>query len=286
MPAKFPINTLEDLTKVTAQSLRWRWRNALVTASQLIEGERRNSGTEGPLTDQEKAILNDVLLSIEDQARDQVGDHAGTMFANGVFFASLEADKPKFVWKQPTQEEIAEIKSSPRFVDNVAMDFATEYMFEQVKSKDESEMSVFRTVLLETLEQGNNPKVAAKIMSERLKNDLSSWETIARTEGARAVQIGFNEQAKAIGSEIVFVPAQTSACKSCKAMLSGRIFNLDDLEGASNYGKKASERVPCIPMHPNCTCVAIPAAQSLIESTLKHHNVSSVPKSGLKAFRK
>lgn len=278
----FPYKRIERKTVQLSKDLRWRWRKALTSAVEIIKEERRISGVTGPVTERERALLSEIVLMIGDDGFNLISDHIDECVATGVVTATDSYVSGDYSFKEPSPVLIEELKRTPRFVDEVAMDFLKESSFEYVRREDENTMSRFRVYLLETLSKGGDPKSAARKMSADMGTELYKWNLIARTETAKALQFGIFQQSKELGSDMVFVSSQPSSCSSCKRLLEDRLFKRADIEGASNVGVKPSSWKAAIPLHPNCTCIAMPASDKKIKEVLGNKDKTTVTPSGVK----
>lgn len=265
-PPSLPYPRLEKTASALAASLRWRWREVLKRVAEEMAARREIQKTLSPLPpmpDEEMSALDRELALLFEGARDDLVESLSLAAAYGFAMARIP-DATGF----PSIEEdlIDELRNTPRFVDSQAMGFVKSYGFAAVKSKDSAQMSEFRFALLDALQRGDSPRSAASLVAQRMGEDAQGWQTIARTEMARALNLGFFDEADALGVSFVWIPEQPRNCERCASLLSARVFPLDALRSASNVGKKASQWVAALPMHPNCTCAPIPASASLVEA--------------------
>lgn len=256
--ADFLIPAMEDTVTRYAQALRSRWRAVL---AELAKEEVRKS-VSSPVAIESLLALDDVLDALADSAQEVNRDFLSLAVAGGVAVASLPWSEG---WRPPNAAALEAKRSEPRFADRAAMKFAESYAFSAVKTKDAEVLGVFRLFLLDALRQGKNPKEAAKQTSAYLKETPAEWMRIARTEQARASNLGLLEEAERLGVEAVYIPDNPTACSDCKRLLIGRLFPLGSLDTASNVGRKRETWVAALPLHPNCTCLPIPASPSLLE---------------------
>jgi hypothetical protein len=262
--ASFPFVLLEARCKEMAEGLRWRWRTALRKAAQIVESDLRKAIdlTATPPPDEIQAHLDALLLDLNEQALVMLREGLGLAIAAGQW---AMAQTWEGVFVQPTASDLAAIRRPATFQDSSAMRFALAYGASAVKTQDAAVLGRFKLHLLDALREGDSPRKAAQQTAEALGEDPSTWERIARTEMARAQHFGSVEEAKRLGVEYVVVPDQPKNCEACRRLLANRVFPRAALESASNVGRKPSAWVAAIPMHPNCTCVAIPAASSTIQ---------------------
>lgn len=262
--AGFPFALLESHCKEMAEALRWRWRSALRKAAQIVESDLRKAIdlTATPPPDAVQSQIDALLLDLSEQSLALLREGLGLAVAAGQW-AMGQTWEGAFV--QPTASDLAAIRRPPTFQDTSAMRFALAYGASAVKTQDAAVMGRFKLNLFDALREGASPRKAAMQTAEALGEDPAPWERIARTEMARAQHFGSVEEAKRLGVEYVVVPDQPKNCEACRRLLANRVFPLAALESASNVGRKPSAWVAAIPMHPNCTCVAIPAASSTIQ---------------------
>lgn len=256
--ADFLIPAMEDAVTRYAQALRSRWRAVL---AELAKEEVKKSASSA-VSIESMLALDDVLDALADSAQEVNRDFLSLAVAGGVAVASLPWSEG---WRPPNAAALEAKRSEPRFADRAAMKFAESYAFSAVKTKDAEVLGVFRLFLLDALRQGKNPKEAAKQTSAYLKETPAEWMRIARTEQARASNLGLLEEAERLGVEAVYIPDNPTACSDCKRLLIGRLFPLGSLDTASNVGRKRETWVAALPLHPNCTCLPIPASPSLLE---------------------
>jgi hypothetical protein len=101
--------------------------------------------------------------------------------------------------------------------------------------------------------QGNvNPTQVSSWLYKVTQDASVDWRRVARTEMIRANAQGRLQACLDEGFEKVWCPPHAGACKSCKRLLEGQVFNIEDVIHASNYGRKERDWVPCVPLHPHC----------------------------------
>lgn len=233
-----------DSAGYLAKQLRWRWRDVL------------KEGAKNP----EKAALQDLL--------DQLALEASTLFERPLseaFAKGIEA----FGERRTT------------FQDDAAFLFAQQYAVTTVENQDAAIMGRFKINLLDALRSGQNPKTAAAKTAKEVGEEVAPWERIARTEMARAQHFGAVAEATRLGVEYVFVPDQPKNCEHCQRLLGNRVFPLSALANASNIGRKVSQWVAAIPLHPNCTCAAIPASARTVKAA-KEIAGGEIPETGVR----
>lgn len=257
MMATFPFLLLEDAALAFAKALRDRWRGAVVE----LAGEVKKA-LPLPPSHRSLSALDDILDGLSDQASLLSVPPLSLAAATGMAVAGLPWTGQ---WVPPSAGAIEAKRAVPRFADTRAMQFASGYTFSAVKTKDAGVMGAFRLHLLDAIRFGKPPADAAKRVSEELGDSFGEWERIARTEMARALNMGLFDEAERLGVEAVYVPANPSACDDCKRLLVGRLFDPDSLSSASNVGQKRGAWIAALPLHPNCTCLPVPAPSSMTE---------------------
>ena len=86
----------------------------------------------------------------------------------------------------------------------------------------------------------------------------------SRTEMARAQHMGAVEEAKRLGVDYVVVPDQPKTANTAADFWQPRIPSERPRISLQSRQKNAASWVAAIPLHPNCTCVAIPASHSTV----------------------
>jgi hypothetical protein len=260
--ASLPFRILELRAVRLAQQLRWRWRGVLKEAAEIAESDMAKALGDAPPSDDLFAQMDAVLETLNKQTAAILQDALGLAVASGIWTMKTPWGG---TFRQPKNADLQAITSAPTFQDVSAMRFAVAYGGAAVQSKDAAVMGQFKLNLLDALREGDSPRKAAAKTAEALGEDPSQWERIARTEMARAQHLGGVEEAKRLGVDYVVVPDQPKNCEHCRRLLANRVFPLSALSTASNVGRKQNNWIPAIPLHPNCTCVAIPASASTVQ---------------------
>lgn len=275
----FPFAILEERTTELAEGLRWRWRSALREAASIVESDLKKAldANATPPSNELQAQIDTLLLQLNEQAQALLNEHLGLSVATGMWSMGQEWGG---VFVQPTPKDISAIRRKSTFQDNAAMRWALSYSTTAVKAQDAAVMGRFKLTLFDALREGASPRKAAMQTAEALGADPAPWERIARTEMARAQHMGAVEEAVRLGVDYVVVPDQPKNCEHCRRLLANRVFALSAISAASNVGKKAKDWIAAIPLHPNCTCVAIPAARSTVNAA-KEIAGGEIPESGV-----
>ena len=176
--------------------------------------------------------------------------------------------------------------------DQAAVEWLTTYQLNEIKGQDDDALRVIKRHLLDAAFNRESPNY----ISTRIKRELGTWETdfrrIAITETARAYSDAALNQMTEMGDDLCFVSAAGEGfhvlpggrrkviepCIYCQEKLENRVFRINDLRGASNFGKKPASWEAAIPMHPNCRHHPQPATKWVIEQI----KGKKIPKGGVK----
>ncbi len=116
-----------------------------------------------------------------------------------------------------------------------------------------------RSAVLYGAENTQNPTAVASGLYHATQAADRDWRLVAQTEMARANALGRLDGAHQMGYDEVWVPPHTGACEDCKRLIENKVFPVEQLRDASNYGKKRSSWVPCLPLHPRLAVVTQPS---------------------------
>lgn len=141
-----------------------------------------------------------------------------------------------------------------------AIKFLEAYAFSEVSTKFEQIKGTLRHSLIEGIQQGRNPREVAMRMATDLNDYRSDFNMIAITETARAESQGRLQEIADEGEEFAIGSSayDKRTCPYCKKLIDGKVHRIADIVGLSNYGRKAKDYLPVIPMHPRCRCVWLP----------------------------
>lgn len=128
-----------------------------------------------------------------------------------------------------------------------------------------------RSAVLYGLQHGTGPNEVAALLFKATQDANQDWRRVAQTEMARATALGRLDGAKAMGHDEVWIPPHVGACKSCKRLIENRVFSIDQLRDASNYGRKQADWVPCLPLHPWCRHTAVPWVSDVYEEAQQEY---------------
>ncbi len=115
-----------------------------------------------------------------------------------------------------------------------------------------------RSALTQGLRGGANPTQVASWLHKATRDAGVNWRTVARTEMVEANAAGRSTRSGAMGITQVWFPRHTGACADCRRLLEGQVFDITQLEGVSNRGRKREDWVACCPLHPGCRHVPLP----------------------------
>ena len=238
------------------------------------------------LTENQKAALGDVL-GIVDQLYEANGGHW-----DGI--DPWDATKPLDEWKAATMAALA-VEPMKAFLigqslataesidlqrrlgssghgmmrpilpeDRRIIDYLTNYSLNEISSKFEDLKHELRNQLVGGIARGSNPKEVARAMRNIGADYVTDWETIAITETARAESAGRLQEFSDQGFSQVTISTAHDA-RTCDRCLSfaDKPLRISDIEHHSNYGKKADDWGPFLPVHPRCRCSYLPYSKEL-----------------------
>jgi hypothetical protein len=123
-----------------------------------------------------------------------------------------------------------------------------------------------RQLIIQAVNGRWSPQQLAQALFDKYGEENRDWRRVAITELAMATNDAFLAGC-AEGDEVWVAPVEGS-CKYCKQYLEGKKFIVtfdpkkmgntfkQEMEyvwvGKTNYNRKVSEYIPCIPLHPNC----------------------------------
>lgn len=128
-----------------------------------------------------------------------------------------------------------------------------------------------KDALLYGLTHQVNPTQVATWLYQATKDARVNWQLIARTEMIRANAVGRLHACKQMGFDKVWVPPHVGACKSCKRLLENKVFTVDELLNATNYGRPQGEWVACVPLHPRCRHGYLPYVTEVYDDAMAHY---------------
>lgn len=234
------------------------------------------------MSETDKDALFARLLALQGEAQSDTKALVDEMTRRSLAYGLLIAGATGETYPPLPQAEVdALLNKQETFLDSKAYEYAEAHAFNTVTTKDAQLMGSLKASLLDGLYAGDNPRQIAARWEAETEERSGDWERIARTETARALAAGFYEETKRLGLDLVYIPPQPKACDACKRLLIGRVFPLSALEGASNVGRKPNNWIPAIPLHPNCTCLPIPASRYLANQATAKAEGGQIPNEGI-----
>jgi hypothetical protein len=91
------------------------------------------------------------------------------------------------------------------------------------------------------------------------------WPAPAEIVGSVAFAAAQLDEYEARGFDRVWVPPYMGSCRMCKALIENKVFTIDELRDATNHGRRRSEWVPAIPLHPQCRHGVLPYIKSIYD---------------------
>lgn len=205
------------------------------------------------------SALDDVLRG-KDQALEQmVRDFLSQAFGYGAVTA--ETGEEAIITPATTDQLKQWARENPGHVSTQAMQWLADSAYIEARARQQRIMDTLKQRMIQGIQQGASPKqVASDFVQSIGSTEYSDFQRLARTETAKAFAVGALHQAAEYGIDYVYVPENPGACEHCQRLVVGRVFPREALEGATNYGRKAEDWIPALPVHPNCTDHAIPAS--------------------------
>ena len=145
--------------------------------------------------------------------------------------------------------------------DKKSIEFLEHYSFNEISSAFDELKGDLRHELIAGVEAGENPREVARRMANALKDYETQWGAIAVTETARAESQGRLQEFLDQGLEYVTGSSahDSKVCDDCLRLLNNQTYRIKDIIGNSNYGRRKADWVACIPLHPWCRDVWLPA---------------------------
>ena len=146
-----------------------------------------------------------------------------------------------------------------------AVEWLQRYTLHEIDGALSKYSDEIRSSALYGMRGATNPTQVASWLYRATKDAKVDWRRIARTEMVRANAEGRLTAVKAMGYEEVWCPRHAGACEACKRLLEGQTFRLEDVQGKSNYGRAQKDWIACIPLHPHCRHVWLPAVPKVFD---------------------
>lgn len=146
-----------------------------------------------------------------------------------------------------------------------AMTVASKRCGDKVVEVEKRVRDRIKSIVMQAMDERWTAKELEIALYDEMGDLNRDWRRVAITELAMAHNDAFLMGVPE-GSE-VWVPQLSGSCKYCKALLEGKVFKVLPKEpsnltydtemkylwpGKTNFGRKASTWVPCLPLHPNC----------------------------------
>lgn len=130
-----------------------------------------------------------------------------------------------------------------------------------------------RSAVLYGLERSEGPQGVASSLQRATQAADRDWRLVAQTEMARANALGRLDGAAQMGHDEVWIPPHTGACAECKRLIENKVFPVELLKANAhaNWGKKARDWLPCLPLHPRCRHTAVPYIAELYHEAQQEH---------------
>lgn len=248
-------------------------------------GDPNEPGEHGiPEIGRQERAFYDALNAGRKQAYDDLQSMVYAMFRRRKPFQAVDvwkADEPIEAWKRRAFQHLIEQPArafmlgqilATEFLENAkttrplmptdvrAIEYLKGYAFSEVSSKFEQMKGSLRNALIQGVQVGDNPKEVARKLAAELDDYQTDLKLIAITETSRAESQGRLQELKDAGDEFVVGSSafDNRTCPHCKRLIDGKVRRIRDVIGRSNYGRKAKEYLPVIPLHPRCRCVWLP----------------------------
>lgn len=152
-----------------------------------------------------------------------------------------------------------------------AQAWVKEYTLHELDASVDRYLDQIKSALLYGLQGAHNPVDVASMLYNATQDSTVNWRMIARTEVARASAAGRLEACAQMGYTRVWCPPHVGSCKKCRQLLEGKDFDIDKVRHATNYGRKAANWMPCIPLHPHCRHVWLPYEPEVVDEARRQH---------------
>ena len=134
-----------------------------------------------------------------------------------------------------------------------------------------------KSAVLYGLRGGTNPTDIARQLYKATGDATVDWRRVARTEMVRANAAGRLDAVEAMGYGKVWAPRHAGCCDSCRRLLEGRVFSIDEVRDKTNYSRKREDWIPCIPLLPRIAAIS-GRRGSLTSTTRPSGSISSLPR--------
>lgn len=154
----------------------------------------------------------------------------------------------------------------------MAVEWLKRYTLHEVDGALSKYIDQIRSALLYGLQGNVNPTQVASWLYKATRDAQVNWRTIARTEVMRANAAGRLDSIAAMGYDQVWCPKHTGACKQCRRLLEGKVFDLDQVRNATNFGRQVKDWIACIPLHPHCRHVWLPYLPDVFDEAQREYD--------------
>jgi SPP1 gp7 family putative phage head morphogenesis protein len=283
--AMMKMNASRVSTREVLRILQDEWGCPLlerVISKRDEEGKRAGDHGIDEIARQEKAFYN-AMTDGQKEAYRAVKSIVEQLFAINGSWDGIDPwsiDEPVDEWKRKALQQLAthpmqayllgQMLASEKLeqplhrpllpTDGQALQFLQHYTFNEVHSAFEALKSNLRTALIEGISNGENPREVARKMANELDDYETQFDVISITETARAESQGRLRELDDAGEEWCIGSSAHDArtCDDCLALIDGKKYKVKDVINNSNFGKKRSDWIPTIPLHPRCRCVWLP----------------------------
>jgi len=147
----------------------------------------------------------------------------------------------------------------------LAVEWLDRYTLNEIDGALAKYLDEIRNAILYGLQGGVNPTQVASWLYDATRDAQVNWRMIARTEMVRANAAGRLDSIDAMGYDQVWAPRHTGACGSCRRLLEGKVFSVEEVRNATNFNRPQREWVAAIPLHPHCRHVWLPYIEDVFE---------------------
>jgi SPP1 gp7 family putative phage head morphogenesis protein len=267
----------------------WRYPREILAKKDDDPDDRSRAGSHPiPELARSERAFYDALTEHQREAYRTVADLVDTLYRDGKGWAGVDPfalDEPIDEWKRRafnalatkpmsayllgqmlTQEALGAAVARPLYpTDREAIKFLEHQTFNEVGTAFDRLKGELKTTLIQGMKDGTNPLEMARQLRATFKDNESDFALLTITENTRAEAAGRLNELKDADEEwcIVSSAHDTKTCDACKELLDGKKLKVADMIGASNYGRKRANWIPCVPLHPRCRCSVLPFSESV-----------------------
>jgi len=174
-------------------------------------------------------------------------------------------EKEKQDKKRGRKKEVKILPLTPK--ESQAVQFAVHHAADKLTEISERHRAGVRQMVIRAQKERWSPQKLAQELFDAYGEQNRDWRRVAITELAFAANDAYLSGVEE-GETVVGMGAE-NACKYCKQLVIGKTFTVmheppkefthqNEMNlvwpGKSNYGRKVSEWIPAIPLHPHCRC--------------------------------